>query len=182
MSTIKQASTYKFREGQMLLLDANVLIFRSGATDNPRKERLYTKVLENIKSAECQAIVDTLVISEFVNRYSRLEGNKMKETNQSFKNFRDSKNFQPIAQDVSIWLEKIFEYAEIVPSEFSMENVASIIEEFAKGKSDFNDQIIVEICKKYGAILITEDRDFAGKGIPILTENTRMLSSSLGTQ
>ena len=51
-----------------------------------------------------------------------------------------------------------------------------LLNEFAAGECDFNDQVIIKLCKKEELTLITHDADFRDAGIPILTANHRLLN------
>ncbi|MCG9128943.1 hypothetical protein JT359_15240 [Candidatus Poribacteria bacterium] len=50
------------------------------------------------------------------------------------------------------------------------------MEHYSDGGLDFNDQIIAEICKENGLILVTHDGDFKSQDITILTDNNYLLS------
>jgi predicted nuclease of predicted toxin-antitoxin system len=47
--------------------------------------------------------------------------------------------------------------------------------DYESGNADFNDQIIAELCRKKQLTLITDDGDFHGQDIAILTANKRLL-------
>lgn len=49
------------------------------------------------------------------------------------------------------------------------------MDEYEDGGSDFNDQIIRELCRSKGLKLITDDGDFKSQGIAVLTANQRLL-------
>lgn len=49
-----------------------------------------------------------------------------------------------------------------------------LLKDYAAGDSDFNDQVIVELCKREDLTLVTHDGDFKGSGIPILTANKNL--------
>lgn len=46
----------------------------------------------------------------------------------------------------------------------------------AAGISDFNDQVLTTLCKRSGLKLVTDDGDFKGRGIPIITANQKLLA------
>ena len=50
-----------------------------------------------------------------------------------------------------------------------------LLTDYAAGNSDFNDQVITELCKNNGFTLITNDSDFKTQDIPILTANSNLL-------
>ncbi len=177
MATIERASTHHFEEHEELFIDTNVWIFDSDASGNPRQKKLYSQVLNNIRNSNCRVCVDNLVISEFVNQYSRLRARKLGVSRNDFKVFRDSKDFLPIAEDVAKRAKEILEMAELIESGLATQDVVSILDDYAKGGADFNDQSFVETCKREGFKFLTDDGDFANAGIPILTENPRLLGS-----
>lgn len=47
--------------------------------------------------------------------------------------------------------------------------------EYQVGGSDFNDQVIREVCKSNGFKLLTDDGDFDTQGLTVLTANSRLL-------
>ena len=51
----------------------------------------------------------------------------------------------------------------------------ALLNDYATGDYDFNDQVITEICKNNGFTLITNDSDFKTQEIPILTANAKLL-------
>ncbi len=53
--------------------------------------------------------------------------------------------------------------------------IDDLLNDYATGSYDFNDQMITDLCKRKGLKLITNDGDFKGQGIPILTANNRLL-------
>jgi hypothetical protein len=50
------------------------------------------------------------------------------------------------------------------------------ITEYAIGNSNFNDQIIVDICRKNKLKRVTDDGDFKSADISIVTANQRLLT------
>ena len=47
--------------------------------------------------------------------------------------------------------------------------------DFSSGNVDFNDAILIDICKKRNLKLMTNDGDFQNGGIKVLTTNPRLL-------
>ena len=48
---------------------------------------------------------------------------------------------------------------------------------FASGKTDFNDALLVNICKKQNWKLMTNDADFQHGGIEVLTTHPQLLKA-----
>jgi len=57
-----------------------------------------------------------------------------------------------------------------------MLNIVALVDEYEKGNSDFNDQVLAELCKSKGLTLVTDDSDFADTGLTIVTANQRLLT------
>ena len=53
--------------------------------------------------------------------------------------------------------------------------IDGLMDEYSLGKSDFNDQVLRELCKKKGLTLLTDDSDFRETDIPVLTGNGELL-------
>lgn len=49
--------------------------------------------------------------------------------------------------------------------------------DFKSGQVDFNDALLVDICKKRNMKLMTNDADFQHGGIKVLTTNPRLLKT-----
>ena len=88
-----------------------------------------------------------------------------------FKTFRNSSHFKSVAQDIAADAKHIMSHCSRLESGFAMLEVDDLLTEYAVGDSDFNDQVITELCKCNGLTLITNDRDFRSQEIPILTVN-----------
>ena len=50
-----------------------------------------------------------------------------------------------------------------------------MVDQYAKGNADFNDQMIVALCKENEFKLVTDDGDFHNQDISIVTANNRLL-------
>ena len=61
-------------------------------------------------------------------------------------------------------------------SGFASVDIASLIDEYEKGESDFNDQMLTELCKSRGLTFVTDDGDFKGLGLSLITANKKLLS------
>ncbi|MBO1346631.1 MAG: hypothetical protein EBE86_004200 [Hormoscilla sp. GUM202] len=71
--------------------------------------------------------------------------------------------------------EKILDKCDLTESGLTSVNLRGIVREYAAGESDFNDQVLAELCKTKELILVTHDTDFSGDNLTILTANRRLL-------
>lgn len=59
---------------------------------------------------------------------------------------------------------------------FASVDVETLLNRYQKGKADFNDLILTQLCKRQGFTLVTDDVDFRGSELKILTGNRRLLT------
>ena len=162
-----------------LFLDANIWLYIFGPQEPKYQKRLwiniYSEVFKSVLNANSQIYIDVLILSEFINRYARLKYQVDSPVDVEFKDFRKTEAFRIIAQDISNDVERMLKYCTRIECGFGDLHIQSLLSDYAKGDSDFNDHVLAELCKHNGFILITNDSDFKIQGIPILTANRYML-------
>lgn len=170
----KLITTYKFQPSDLLLFDTNIWFYIYGPTDlHNSQTATYSKALGDILSAQSQIYIDGLIVSEFINLYSRTE-HKLQSTTP-FKTFRQSVAFKPIAQNISAIVKRILRDCQRVESGFSTCDITDLLDVYGKGKSDFNDLILTQICQDKGLKLVTHDGDFKGKNLTVITANHNLI-------
>ena len=133
-----------------------------------------SQVFQRILKAGSKIYTDVLVVSEFINRYARLQHGLVAPCTK-FKDFRNSQGFKPVAQDIAADVKKILAHCCLIGSGFETLETDDLLNEYSVGDSDFNDQVITELCKTNGFTLITNDGDFKCQDILILTANRSLL-------
>ncbi len=170
-------ASYNFKPEDELFLDTNIWLLVFGPQrPGDRRVAAYSEALARILAAKCQIYIDVLIVSEFINTYARLKWNVMGNPHGNFKKFRNSPDFKQIAQDIAADVRRVLNHCSRVESGFKTLDINELIAEYADGNSDFNDQVIAALCQSKGLKLITDDGDFHGKGIPIVTANRRLLA------
>ncbi|MDE0016353.1 MAG: PIN domain-containing protein [Candidatus Poribacteria bacterium] len=170
--------SYNFTPQDRLFLDANIWLYLYG----PPKPRsrwvpIYASVFNRILRAKSQIHIDVLVVSEFINAYARLEWQFVARHFNSFKNFRSSSYFKPVAEDIADDAELVMSHCSMIESGFTTLPMHDLLNDYATGDFDFNDQVITKLCKNNGFTLITNDGDFRTQEIPILTANPSLLTT-----
>lgn len=166
---------YDFQPQDELFLDANIWLFIYGP-QNPgnARTRVYSSAFRRILEARSRIYIDVLIVSEFINTYARWQW-KLKAPGKAFKAFRNSSQFKPVAQEVADNSRRVLSHCSRTESGFGALDADALIDEYAQGVADFNDQVIRNLCRSRNLMLITDDRDFNGQGISILTANERLL-------
>lgn len=164
-----------FKDSDALLLDANVWLFVYGPQKpGDRRAAVYSQALARIFAAKSRIYIDVLIVSEFINTYARLNCKLISPTT-NFKQFRKSAAFKPVAQDIAADLKRVLQNCTRIEDGFDALTIDPLIEEYAAGNSDFNDQVLTILCQREGLTLVTDDGDFKGRGIPVITANNRLL-------
>jgi predicted nucleic acid-binding protein len=171
--------TYQFTKADALLVDANVWLY----VECPRAQHdwatpTYSRALKRIIAAGCPVFADMLVLSEFVNRYSRLEYGAWKTPGgtEGFKTFRSSDAYPSVAESIAGAVRRILARTQCVESGLTSIDMGRLLDGYALGKSDFNDSILAELCRTRCLKLVTNDEDFGQYDIPVLTANRRLLA------
>ncbi len=168
-------------KGRQLFFDANVLLYLYQPVAIPSNQWAindYGKIFKCCLELRIVLCVDTIVLSEFINRLLRfgydnyLKANGLDRNKFSFKEFRSTSEGERIAQDVEIVVkEKILHRFKMVGKLFNESDITAI----NLVNCDFNDELIVKTCQEHQCVLVTNDADFNGADIDILTANYRLL-------
>ena len=176
--TIKalSVSNYTFSSEDKLFFDANIWLFLHGPQQSPVRNRVktYSQAFKRILIAKSQIHIDVLIVSEFINSYARIMWRNSR-LNIDFKRYRNSTQFKRVAQIIASDVKLVMQHCSPVESGFVKLEMNDLLDEYAAGGFDFNDQVISELCKTEGLTLITHDGDFKGSGVPILTANKKLL-------
>ena len=159
----EEISTYDFKSSEELLLDANIWLFVYGPQQpNDPKVTAYSKALKHILAVKSRIYIDVLIVSEFINTYARIKWRLLPQSSRpgNFKQFRKSGDFKPVAQYIAADVKRVLQHCQRVESGFESLTIDTLVDEYAAGDSDFNDQILTTLCKKKGLKMVTDDADF----------------------
>lgn len=171
-----QIDSYEYTESDAFFIDTNIWLYiNAPQPPGDWKTRIYSKALAKILSAKSQIYIDALVISEYINRYARL-AHELSKASITFKEFRQSPAFKSAAKDIEISVKGILKHCQKTEIGFPSCDINQLLSKFGEGNSDFNDQLMIELCKSKGFKLITHDQDFKECGLTVLTANKRLLS------
>lgn len=178
-SEVLHVKDYRFTSDDELFLDANVwLLIHGPQWPGGRTRRdYYSTAFRHILEAESRVHIDVIVLSEIINRWTRFHYQESGYGPQmSFKAFRNSDAFRSIAPDIAADTRRILKQCSPMESGFTALDMDALTAEYGRGGIDFNDQVIREACRRSGLKLVTDDGDFDGQGVTILTANRRLLN------
>jgi predicted nucleic acid-binding protein len=177
---VYQIEYYRFSSSDTILFDANIWLYIYGSQGEvwPRLRSTYHLALRKIRGAKVPIFIDLLVLSEFINAYARFVYNDLPPgiKPKDFKTFRCSVEFNPIAAQIAKEARRILKKCERTESGFESADLGGILNSYAGGDVDFNDQILSELCKVKGLKLVTHDADFKGENLTIITANRKLIT------
>jgi predicted nucleic acid-binding protein len=179
-NSVHDVRGYVFKPTDELLLDANIwLSVYAPRRPGDWRATVYSRALSDILLAQGRIYIDVLIVSEFINAYARIKFYiQFPDTGSRphFKQFRQRADFKPIARTIAADVRRVLRYCDRVESGFDTLDIVALVDEYEKGNSDFNDQVLAELCKSKGLTLVTDDGDFTDAGLKIVTANKRLLS------
>lgn len=159
----------------MLLFDANIWLFLY-ARPVPDDSRipLYSEAFKRILEAKSRIFIDVLVLSEFINGYSKIE-HRFSRKGGKLKEFQKSSAFKPIAADIVDAVKRILRQGKRIGSGFEQVDMGALLSNYQMKCPDFNDQILAKICKTRHLKLVTDDAGFKDDELTLLTANRHLL-------
>jgi predicted nucleic acid-binding protein len=173
-------SSYNFIKDEILLVDANIWLYLLPAPSDSNRSltRQYSSAFKGILDNKVTIIINSLILSEYLNRYCRIEWAALHQaTYPKFKEFRQSSDYTTVGQQAASFATRILKFCTKKDDSFTAANMTQILGDFESGMVDFNDGLIADSCCRYGWKLITHDGDFTEGGIDVLTTNQKLLAN-----
>ena len=175
---VHNAATYNFQAGESILIDANVWLYLAppAAQPAPRWASAYSGTFARLLRAKARPLVDCLILSEYLNRYVRIEYEaSWKGGYTKFKDFRQSPDGVGVLGAAVAEVAQILKAASARDTPLANMDLASVLTAVQNGVIDFNDGLLIENCRVNGWKLLTNDGDMAVGGIDVLTTNAALL-------
>ena len=160
--------------GRTVFFDANIILYLFWPVfSKGNKLQHYSSIFGKLHSNKNPLAINTFVLSEVINRVLRIEWDNKTKKNIEFKLFRNSSEGQSIQKDIfDITKNKILKYFQVIDKQLTTDNIKNML---SLDTLDFNDKIILDVCKTHNMILLTNDADFANADIDILSANQKIL-------
>lgn len=133
-----------------------------------KKQQAYSKFLQQLISRKLPIFINSLVLSEFANRYLRLDYDLANAKAASFHNYKrdyvGSKRFIDTVKDLKKALAQITTICQRCSDEFNSINLDDVFSLFQK--IGFNDSYYLHFAKKKNWIIVTDDSDFSNANLP----------------
>lgn len=161
-------------DGDNVFIDTNVLIFYLHPSYiNHWKHPIYVNTISMLQEKKCQMFINSLVVSEFINRFLRYDFNKMRDEKPDIKEFkRDYRQTQYYKDTLQFAITELSKFCEIfnvrhISDDFDKMNIIALYAKY-KYSFDFNDLIIAENVRSNNLKLLTDDKDFQNLDVALI--------------
>jgi hypothetical protein len=163
-------SAHVFSPTDQILPDANVWLYlyspATVAYPTWLKNEIapYSRAWKDLHAQGAQAFMDSMVLSEVINRLLDEEWLRLDPPDRltrvrrysKRKDFRTSPDYPPAAKSVEALGRQILADARRIDHPFSKWDLNAMLTEFGTGSTDWNDQLIVENCRLHGLKLLRD--------------------------
>jgi len=183
MNNVMDVETYVPQDGDKYFFDANIWLYFYCPIGNYNKNTIckYAGFLKkSIINSKTTIYISSLVISEIVNRWLKLDFRRVKRKDVSMRdfkhNYRGSAYYHSTVKDIKAVFNQLLKISTPLDdraTEISLPDVLSGLD-----KIDFNDCYYHYLAKLDNLLIVTNDADFAelDTGISILTANQKLLN------
>lgn len=177
--------TFQPKSTDKIILDTNILLYLFYPLDFESASSKYETLFHNLVKEKSELLMSSIQLSEFINRCIRVQYKLYQNAtnNPSLEYKKDYRSTDDYREKMTAILDliktDIVTHFTFIDDGFSQMNHKNI---FLYGFSyDFNDSLLVEIARKHGAILVTNDADYGNYGtdFQIVTSNRFLLMSHL---
>ena len=178
-TNVKHIRDYSPDDDDCIFFDANIWLAIYGPSPDHWAQAPCSSLFYELIKNNIDIYINSLIISEVINAWARLEFNQQRIElgfkSTEFKKYRETSEFEDVAEDISINMEKILRWSKRFDSSLESIDMNDIISKYRSGAYDFNDIIYGNICKTNNFILVTNDGDFCVTDINILTANKKLI-------
>lgn len=174
-------SKYELKSNDVFLFDNNIWMYifcPLGNFNRDKKQKVYSKFFDYVLSRKLHIFINSLILSEFSNRYLRLDfdlANKDKTVFNSFKkDYVGSERYIATTSEIKTCLKGIIKISQKTSDDFNSINLDEVFNLFVK--IGFNDSYYINQAVLKNWIIVSDDSDFTKnvipqKGLKILTAN-----------
>lgn len=159
-----------------VVIDTNVwlLIYGPPAVSTDRRIAAYSSGFKRLLESGCAIYLNMTLLSECCAGYARMVHRLFYKQHQDWKAYRRSADYAPVAQEIAAFARRVVAHCTWLPGDYKLADVDPLLDEYAKGSADMNDLLLANLCRANGWLIMTDDADFAGLGVSIVTANTNM--------
>ncbi|WP_158584933.1 PIN domain-containing protein [Brevundimonas sp. LPMIX5] len=158
------------------LFDANVWLSISGPYEDRISQRAsaYSNFYKRVLASGGRVVLPKVVISEFVNKAVHMQAMVAKFEKARGVKIHDAAAYDEWIKEACDLTFHIVNDNIRVPDGFDSLDISACINRAEAGGIEFNDVLIAELCRRDGYVLVTDDADYSGYDIDIVTFNQRL--------
>ena len=130
---------------------------------NKRRQNAYSSFLQSVNTVGATIFINSLILSEFTNRYLRMDFEQWKEQSRDnrleFKrDYIGTNRYKNTVNEIKLHIQSIMRFCEKSSDNFNairLDNVLTHLSEI-----DFNDSYYIELMPKINAKFVSDDGDF----------------------
>ncbi|HEY5124525.1 MAG TPA: hypothetical protein VIK14_12400 [Ignavibacteria bacterium] len=130
---------------------------------NKKKQKHYSSFLKSIGSSNSTIFITSLILSEFTNRYLRLDFDLWKKETSKFtasfkKDYIGTQRYKDTISEIVVSIKNILGLCEKTPDNFNAININNVFNHLSF--IDFNDSYYIELANLGKYKIVTDDYDF----------------------
>jgi predicted nucleic acid-binding protein len=157
--------TYTAKRLDIFFFDNNIwmYLFCPLGEYNKQRQKQYSELLKRVKTANSTIFTSSLIMSEYANRYLRLDFARWRDTDgfpaaKYKEDYVGTQRYNETVVEVKDSLRKIIALCEKHPDNFNSVEIDNILKHF--GEVDFNDGYYIELATIKNWKIVTDDQDF----------------------
>jgi len=156
---------YSPRSPDVFFFDNNIWMYLFCPLSNFNKTRqtAYSSFLQSIQTAKSTIFINSLVLSEFANRYFRIDFEQWKKNSCNYsaeykKDYIGTAKYKETAEEIVIQIKNIVKICSKAPDDFNAIDLDKVLDHLKI--IDFNDSYFFELACSKKWIIVTDDQDF----------------------
>jgi len=156
---------YSPKSSDVFFFDNNIWMYLYCPLGNYQKDKqkYYSSFLRSIKTSRSTIFINSLVLSEFANRYLRLDFIQWKNTtsNNSIdykKDYVGTLRYKETVEEIKLQINQMMKICEKSSDNFNSIDLKNVLQHLTL--IDFNDSYYIELAKGQNWKIVTDDKDF----------------------
>lgn len=130
---------------------------------NQKRQSAYSAFLQSVQTSRAMIFISSLVLSEFVNRYLRMDFEQWKKSLGNYgadfkRDYVGTAHCSETVAEIKIHIKTIMRFFEKSSDNFNAINLNDVFTHLQS--IDFNDGYYIELAKLGNWKIVTDDRDF----------------------
>lgn len=169
--------TYTPKSLDIFFFDNNIWMYLFCPLGNYNKshQKQYSNFLQSIQTSKSTIFINSMVLSEFSNRYLRMDFEQWKkDTGNYIAEFKSDyvgcARYSDIVDEIKIQINQIMKFCEKSSDNFNAIDLNNVFKHFHQ--IDFNDSYYIELAKLSKWKIVTDDQDFisyTGHDLEVIT-------------